>query len=117
MRKNNDYHRFIRNIKKSGEKHENISIMTGLQDKTAALVTDTLGLPGEVLFNIPKLVLTGNRTLLIENYKGIMEYDPLRIRISTGSGVIRISGKNLTIKHITSEDILIEGLISSIDFL
>jgi len=88
-----------------------------LQGKASSLVTEALGLPGEVVFNIPRLVISGNRSMIIENFKGILEYEPFRIRVGTGSGIIKISGKNLVIKHITSEDLMIDGLISSVDFI
>jgi sporulation protein YqfC len=80
-------------------------------------VTEVLELPKEVVLNIPKMTIFGYKDILIENYKGIIEYDNERIRINTGSGIIKISGNNLNIKEITSEDILVNGVIDSLEFL
>jgi sporulation protein YqfC len=80
-------------------------------------VTEILELPKEVVLNIPKLSMTGNGNLIIENYKGIIEYDDNRVRVNTGSGIIKITGESLIIKEITSEDIMVDGDISSLEFL
>ncbi|MCR4435590.1 MAG: sporulation protein YqfC [Clostridiales bacterium] len=80
-------------------------------------VSEVLDLPKEIVLNIPKLTMVGNSSLIIENYKGVMEYESTRIRVNTGSGIIRIEGGRLTIKGITSENIFIDGDISSIEFI
>lgn len=80
-------------------------------------ITEVLELPKEVVLNIPKLTIFGCKDILIENYKGIIEYDNERIRINTGSGVIKITGSNLNIREITSEDVIVNGIIDSLEFL
>ena len=54
--------------------------------------------------------------MLIENYKGILEYDEIFIRISTHIGIIDISGLNLSLNQMTEDDILISGKIENIEF-
>lgn len=80
-------------------------------------MSEILELPKEVVLNLPKLTMIGNANLIIENYKGIMEYDSSRIRVNTGKGVIRITGSRLTIKEITSEDIMVDGEIAALEFM
>lgn len=80
-------------------------------------VTEILELPKEVVLNIPKLTFVGNRSLVIENYKGIIEYDFGKIRVNTGIGIVKIMGNGLTIKEITSEDIMVEGDIETFEFM
>ncbi|MCX7746709.1 MAG: sporulation protein YqfC [Clostridia bacterium] len=80
-------------------------------------VTEILELPKEIVLNIPKLTMIGNQNLLIENYKGIIEYDDNRIRLNTSIGTIRICGERLVIKEITSEDIMVDGAILSLEIL
>ncbi|HOJ09006.1 MAG TPA: sporulation protein YqfC [Clostridiales bacterium] len=79
-------------------------------------LTEVLELPKEVILNIPKMTIIGNKELVIENYKGIIEYGSARIRINTGTGLIKITGNGLNIKEITSEDVIIGGDISSLEF-
>lgn len=80
-------------------------------------VAEVLELPKEVVLNIPKLTMLGAGNLVIENYKGIIEYDDSKIRVNTGTGMIRITGERLFIKEITSEDIMVDGEIKSLEFI
>lgn len=80
-------------------------------------ITEVLELPKEVILNIPKITIFGCKDILIENYKGIIEYDSERIRINTSSGVIKITGRNLNIREITSEDVIVNGIIDALEFL
>lgn len=80
-------------------------------------VTEILELPKEVVLNVPRMTLVGNGNLVIENYKGIIEYDDKRVRINTGVGIVKIIGDRLVIKEITSEDIMIDGEIQIMEFL
>ena len=80
-------------------------------------LTEILELPKEVVLNVPRMTMVGSGNLLIENYKGIIEYDDKRIRVNTGIGIIKILGARLVIKEITSEDIMIDGEIQSMEFL
>lgn len=80
-------------------------------------MTEILELPKEVVLNVPKMTMLGNGDLVIENYKGIIEYDNERIRVNTNAGIIKITGDRMTIKEITSEDIMVHGEITSLEFL
>lgn len=101
-----------RRKEKRGKKEERDISRASFKEK----VTEILELPKEIVLNIPKLTMVGKRDLMIENYKGIIEYDDCRVRVNTGVGVVRISGKGLTIKEITSEDIMVSGEIASLEF-
>ena len=74
-----------------------------------------LQMPKEVCSNIPKLSITGFDEMIIENFKGILEYEEFFIRINTYLGIININGYNLNLENMTNEDIKITGKIESID--
>lgn len=80
-------------------------------------LTEIFELPKEIVLNFPKMTLMGNRNLIIENYKGIIEYERNKIRINTAIGILRITGEFLTIKEITSEDVMVEGEIRGLEFI
>ena len=75
-----------------------------------------LELPKEIVSNEPKLTIVGFNEMLIENYKGILEYEDFYIKINTYIGSININGFNLNLKQMTEDDIIITGKIESIDF-
>ncbi len=80
-------------------------------------VTEILELPKEIVLNMPKLTMLGNGDLIVENYKGILEFDDGLIRLNTTSGVIKVTGVNILIKEITLESIMIFGDIQSLEFI
>ncbi len=79
--------------------------------------TEMLELPKEIVLDMPKLTMLGNGDLIIENYKGIIEYCDNTIRINTKTGVVKVTGSKLYIKEITSENIMIYGSLSMLEFL
>ncbi len=79
--------------------------------------TETLKLPREVILDLPLISVTGREELIIENFKGILEYSDKKIRINTKSGIIKITGKNLLLGQITSECLSIKGTLCSIEFI
>ena len=75
-----------------------------------------LEIPKEISSTEPKITIVGFDEMLIENYKGILEYQEFYIRISTYIGIININGFNLNLTEMTSDDIMITGKIENVDF-
>ena len=47
-----------------------------------------LELPQEVYTNVPKVVITGFDEMIIENFKGILEYEEFFVQIKTQEKII-----------------------------
>ena len=75
-----------------------------------------LELPKEVYSNMPKISIMGFDEMLIENFKGILEYEEFYIKISTYIGIININGYNLNLENMTNDDIKVTGKIESFEF-
>mgnify|MGYP000859449928 CR=1 FL=1 len=97
----------------SKKKKEDNSRKTGLREK----FTEALELPKELVLDLPKLTIIGNKDMMIENYKGVIEYGSACIRVNTGLGAVRIAGEGLEMREITSEDIIISGKIRAVEFI
>lgn len=80
-------------------------------------LSDTFELPKEIVLDIPNIKMIGSMEAVVENHKGILEYSQEILRINSASGIIKILGKNLEIKEINQEDILIKGDIDLIEFI
>lgn len=80
-------------------------------------VNKYLELPEELFLNLSKVTIVGKKEVSIENYKGIIEYENEVIRVNTSDGIIKISGKNLEIISIITEEILIGGNICGVEFV
>ncbi len=74
-----------------------------------------LEVPREISDNNPKVTIIGFDEMLIENYKGILEYEEFYIKISTSIGNININGFNLSLEQVTEDDISVKGTIESFD--
>ena len=79
-------------------------------------VDKLLELPKEVYSNEPKIVITGFDEIVIENFKGILEYEEFFVRINTFIGIININGYNLNLENLTNEDLRVKGKIESLEF-
>lgn len=75
-----------------------------------------LEVPDEVALRVPKLTILKFEEVLIENYKGILEYQDFFVRIQTYMGIININGFKLTLEEMTTDDLIVKGKIESIDF-
>ena len=75
-----------------------------------------LEMPKEISTNDSKLTILGFNEVLIENYKNILEYEDMYIRINTQIGAINISGFNLSLNQMTRDDILVTGKIEKLEF-
>ena len=71
--------------------------------------------PDELVSKVPKLTIVGFSEMLIENYKGILEYEDFYIRINTEVGIININGFELELVQMTGEDVMVTGRIQSIE--
>ncbi len=74
-----------------------------------------LEIPKEVYSNEPKIIITGFDELIIENFKGILEYEEFFVRISTYIGIVSINGYNLNLENMSNDDIKVTGKIESLD--
>lgn len=79
-------------------------------------IAEILEVPKDVALGESIITLTGKREVLIENYKGIIEYNEKHLKIKTKNGVIEMIGLNFLITYLTDEEIKIVGKIQSIKY-
>lgn len=75
-----------------------------------------MDLPADVVADLPRVTMTGNTELLIENHRGISRYTQDQICVGYKGGIIIISGRRLAIKYIEKDTMQILGIISDIQF-
>ena len=90
--------------------------MKNKKNKKQNIINELLEMPREISETDPKVTIIGFDEMLIENYKGILEYEEFYIKIKTSIGVINISGFNLSLEQATEDDISVKGKIESFDF-
>lgn len=75
-----------------------------------------MNLPADVIHNEVLVRASGNRELLIENYKGILLYTTEEIVITCKGLSIRICGYDLKIAYFSGYDMKVMGNIRSISY-
>ena len=88
----------------------------GKMRKKARRIEEILEIPVELSTNTPKITITGFERMLIENYRGILEYQDYFVRVNTYIGILNINGFDLKLEEMTTDDLLVTGKIDSIDF-
>ena len=86
-----------------------------MKKKKTNKIEKMLELPEEIYSDNPKITITGFNEIILENYKGILEYEKCFASISTYIGVININGNNINLEKMTNDDIKITGKIESIE--
>lgn len=84
--------------------------------KNNSRLNNILEFPEEISNNEPKITIIGFKKIMVENYKGILEYENFFVRLNTTIGVLNINGFNLSLNEMTDEDLIITGNTESIDF-
>lgn len=78
-------------------------------------IDSILEMPKEIYTNEPKITIVGFNEMLIENYKGILEYEEYYVKVNTHIGIVNINGFNLKLEQMTGDDIKIIGDIDSME--
>lgn len=86
------------------------------KQKKYSKLDNLLELPREVASSDIKITIIGFNEILIENYKNILEYQDIIIKINTFEGTVTIYGFNLKLEQMTDEDIKVKGKIDTIEF-
>jgi sporulation protein YqfC len=92
----------------------NREFLKGQQAKFKSAFVNILEIPADIALNLPRITMLGNLQLNIENHKGIMEYTDHRIKIMVSRGYLEIEGKNLVLRNVQIDEILINGEINQI---
>lgn len=66
--------------------------------------------------NAPCMELSGNRELLIEGSKGVLEYTADTVRVNTGGMILTVSGRELNLRCISDSALIIDGFILNMAF-
>ncbi len=80
------------------------------------LLADLTELPKDIVLDMPRITMVGNVQIYLENHRGIVDFDGGNIRINISSGTIHITGKNLVVRNIMIDEIIIDGDIDGIQF-
>lgn len=84
--------------------------------RKARKIDEILEIPTELSTDNPKITVIGFEKMLVENHKGVLEYQDYFVRLNTFIGIININGFNLNLEEMNTDDLIITGQIEGIDF-
>lgn len=104
-------------MKKSVKHKKRTKSIVKRKEELKENIVDALELPKEIILDLPLITIIGKKEMLIENHKNIIEYNDDRIRLNTSCGILKIEGHKMYLKEITSEKVLIKGVITLLEYL
>ncbi|MEW6540487.1 MAG: sporulation protein YqfC [Bacillota bacterium] len=87
-----------------------------VRKKMRRTMADLLEIPGEIVLDLPKIILVGNVQVIIENHRGIVEYTTESVRVIVPVGEVSLRGRDLVLRQILPDELCIEGEIQSLNF-
>lgn len=90
--------------------------MEGRFQKGRERILNKLDFPNDISLNLPKIIVTGDREITIENHKGILLFESEQVKINSRIGSISISGKNFEILFIGDTTMTISGIFKGISY-
>lgn len=84
--------------------------------ETLRQVSEAMELPKDLLFGDAMISMCGYQEMCIENFTGIIEYQPDYIRVQGKNCKICIQGEKLFIEHYSNEELKIQGNITQLSF-
>lgn len=91
--------------------------MSTRRDRAATYLNQILDMPPDTSGQMPRLIITGNRELFLENHRGILTYEPTLVRVAYRGGNLEICGQNLTLPILNPDELEVAGEIHSLTFV
>lgn len=76
-----------------------------------------LGLPKDCVYGDCLIHMIGNRELIIQNYRNVCHFEDSCIIVNCKHGRIQIHGKRLSIVYYLEDELRIEGVVISMEFV
>ncbi|MBQ3125237.1 MAG: sporulation protein YqfC [Clostridia bacterium] len=80
------------------------------------LFAEKMSLPKDVVLDLPRVSICGDKEIFIENHKGIMEYTSSCIRIKTNDGITHIYGEDMKIIILETDRMVINGEFLRVEY-
>ncbi|UQZ32936.1 sporulation protein YqfC [Paenibacillus sp. PK3_47] len=90
--------------------------MTRIGRRLRGWTNGILDLPQDVLQEMPRITLIGNKELYIENHRGVLHFSSGQLTIALVQGCLEITGEGLMIRNILGQELAVEGIIGEIRY-
>ncbi|MGG1516755.1 sporulation protein YqfC [Paenibacillus oryzisoli] len=91
--------------------------MRRLTRKWNQFTAKLLDLPQDVVQDLPRITMIGNVQLYVENHRGVLHFSSEYLKLELTKGTLEVTGKQLVIRAILSEEVFIEGMIDDVKYV
>ncbi|WP_027633977.1 sporulation protein YqfC [Clostridium hydrogeniformans] len=88
--------------------------MEGKIRKAKEHIAETLEIPSDVILDLPRIIITSNKEITIENHKGIIKFEEGIIKLNSKMGIIAIEGKDFEIVFMGGNTLTLKGRFKSV---
>lgn len=81
------------------------------------MVQKWLDISPDVINDLPRIEMIGDQSIRIENYQGIVHFQPQELQLRSKIGKIKVIGEGIKIQSISSESIWFQGKILAISYI
>ena len=74
-------------------------------------------MPADVVYELPRLTMIGNRQLYIENHRGVKHFSNLSLTVFLEQGELEVRGQDLIIRTIWTDELFVEGHITQVEMI
>jgi sporulation protein YqfC len=79
-------------------------------------ILNKLEFPHDISLDLPKIIVIGDREIIIENHRGIIFFETNMVKINSRIGAIVIKGEEFEILFIAETSITISGIFQGISY-
>ena len=91
--------------------------MSSKKESLRKKFTSMIEIPQDLSNGAALVSMTGQEELLVENYKGIIEYTSSRLILQTKNSKLEVQGQNLYIAYYSGDEMKVTGHIEQIHYL
>lgn len=84
--------------------------------RTKETLAEKLDLPRDIILNVPKITITGNNEITIENHKGVVLFEEHNVKINSNVGLISIHGIGFEILFMGGSTLTLSGKFKSMEY-
>ncbi|MCO7126335.1 sporulation protein YqfC [Sporolactobacillus shoreicorticis] len=74
-------------------------------------------IPEDVVLGVPRLILTGQFRLSIENYESVLAFSKTELRLALNKGELHIAGDDFVLETILEKEIVLQGRVDDVRFV
>jgi sporulation protein YqfC len=85
--------------------------------KAKETIAEKLDIPRDIVMNLPKITVTGDNEIIIENHKGVILFEERQVKINSTIGMIEINGSRFEVLFMGGNTLTLSGKFKSITYV